>query len=267
MIRTALALTALILVSGEALAQEQGEPAGSDADLAKQLANPVAHLISLPFQLNYDCCLGPDNDAAYLLNVQPVIPFAINNDMSLIVRTIVPFHYREGRSSIPAEGFGFGDTTQSFFFTPRAKNGFTWGVGPAVLWPTGSQGYQSGKWGVGPTGIALKQEGPYTYGVLANHIWSFAGAESRSDVSTTFIQPFFNYTWPDSTSFILNMESSYDWEGEQATIPLNVGVSHIYNFSGQRVSLAAFGRGYFDRPDGGPDWGLRFVATFLFPTK
>ena len=262
MVRTVFALTALVFLSAEAMAQEAGH---SDAELAKKLSNPVSSLISLPFQLNYDCCSGPDDDAAWVLNVQPVMPFALNDQWNMIVRTILPLHYREGRSSIDGEGFGFGDTTQSFFFSPQPVNGLTWAVGPAFLWPTGSEGYESGKWGAGPTGLLLKQDGPLTYGLLANHIWSVAGAENRADISNTFLQPFFNYTWPDSTGFLINLESTYDWERDEWTIPLNTGFSHVYNISGQRVSLAANARVYLDRPDGGPDWGLRFVATFLFP--
>ena len=266
MIRNTLIAAALVTASGSALAQEPTQSAGnSEAELAKKLANPVSSLISLPLQLNYDCCVGPDNDSAWVLNVQPVIPFTLNDNWNMIVRTIVPVHYREGRSNNPGEGFGLGDTTQSFFFSPKPVNGLTWAVGPAFLWPTGSGGFQTGKWGVGPTGLVLKQGGHMTYGLLANHIWSVAGQESRSDISNTFLQPFFNYTWPDSTGFLINLESTYDLEREEWTIPLNTGVSHMYKFGEQRVSLAANARVYLDRPDGGPDWGLRFVATFLFP--
>jgi hypothetical protein len=268
MIRSAIALAAIVLLSAETAAQapepQPPAPAG-DAELAKKLANPVASLISVPLQLNYDCCVGPDDDGAFVLNIQPVIPFRAGENLDLIVRTILPLRYTEGSSSNDAEGFGFGDTTQSFFFAPPPKNGLTLAAGPVILWPTGTEGYGSGKWGAGITGLALKQQGPVTYGALANHIWSVAGSENRPDISNTFLQPFFNYTWPDTTGLIVNLESSYDWERDQWTIPLNTGVSHIYDFSGQKVSLGAQARVYLDRPEGGPDWGLRFVATFLFP--
>jgi hypothetical protein len=268
-IRIGFVLAALALLSDWAFAQEPppAPEASSDAELAKKLANPVAHLISVPFQLNYDCCAGvdPDDDGRYTLNVQPVVPITLNNNLNLIIRTILPINYREGSSAIDGEGFGLGDTTQSFFFSPPSKDGFTWAAGPAFLWPTGSEGYESGKWGAGPTVLLLKQDGPLTYGILANHIWSVAGAENRPDISSTFLQPFYNYTWPDSTGLIVNTETSYDWERDQWTVPLHVGVSHMYNISGQRISLAAQGRVYLERPDDGPDWGLRFVATLLFP--
>ena len=262
--RIACTLAALTLLSGQALAQEQPAPSSTDEELAKKLANPVAGLISVPLQFNYDCCVDPGGQT-FLLNVQPVIPFALNDSLDLIVRTIVPFNHRDGSPSGDATGFGLGDTTQSFFFTPAPVNGLTWALGPVFYYPTGTDGYSGGQWGAGPTGIVLKQDGPLTYGILANHIWSL-GAESRPDISNTFLQPFFNYTWPDSTSFIVNLESTYDWERDRWSVPLHTGISHIYKLGEQRISLGAQARVYLDEPDdGGPDWGLRFVATFLFP--
>jgi hypothetical protein len=241
MIRNMFALASLAFVSGEAIGQDQA-PAGeapaeasSDAELAKKLANPVAHLISVPFQLNYDCCAGvsPDNDGRYTLNVQPVVPITLNDNLNLIIRTILPINYREGRSSIDGEGFGLGDTTQSFFFSPPSKDGFTWAAGPAFLWPTGAEGFESGKWGAGPTVLLLKQQGPLTYGILANHIWSYAGSRDRPDVSSTFLQPFVNYTFPDTFGITLNTESTYDWITHQWTVPVNLLFSRIIRIGHQ----------------------------------
>jgi hypothetical protein len=240
-----------------------------DADLAKQLANPVASLISVPFQFNYDCCFGPEDADRFTLNIQPVVPIALNEDWNLIVRTIVPVIYSEAPASIVDDEFGLGDTTQSFFFSPRQPvNGITWAVGPAFLWPTGTEPeLGTEKWGAGPTGLVLRQSGGWTYGILANHIWSYAdaGGRDRDDVSQTFLQPFLNYTFPNTVSLILNTESTYNWETDEWTVPINAGVSRIFKFGKQRVSLGVQGRVYAVSPDGGPEWGARAVATFLFP--
>jgi hypothetical protein len=249
----------------QAAASPPATAEGGDVDLAKQLNNPVAHLISVPLQNNYDCCYGPAHGYRYTLNIQPVIPVTLSANWSLIVRTITPLISQGPTVQGGPTAFGLSDTTQSFFLSPATVKGFTWAIGPALLWPTATaDALKSNKWGAGPTFLALQQTGGATYGLLANHIWSYAGPGAR-DISATFLQPFFNYTFPSTTGVSVNLESSYDWTTKQWTVPLNVGVSHLYTVDKQRVSLGVFGRYYLATPTDGPGWGLRFVATLLFP--
>ncbi|HEY2358605.1 MAG TPA: hypothetical protein VGH86_14225 [Phenylobacterium sp.] len=110
----------------------------------------------------------------------------------------------------------------------------------------------------------LKQSGPVTVGMLANQLWSYAGSGRRDRVSSLFVQPFLSYTYPDTTSLSLNTESNYDWVHHQWTVPVNFGVSHIYKFGRQPVSLGVTGKAYAESAQG-PQAGFRFTATFLFP--
>ncbi|HEY2359229.1 MAG TPA: hypothetical protein VGH86_17390 [Phenylobacterium sp.] len=261
-----LALAALALVApAPARAQD------SNAELAKKLSNPVSNLISVPFQFNYDCCFGPSDGGRYTLNVQPVIPVSLNDNWSLIIRTIVPIIYQERVSPDAGSAGGLGDTTQSFFFSPKASaNGVTWAIGPAFLWPTGEEELGSKKWGAGPTALILKQQGATIYGVLANHIWSYAdlGSNNHQKVNATFVQPFLSWTSPTATTVSINSEATYNWQSDQWSIPINMSVSHLYKFGNQRVSLGGAVRVYLARDavgGGGPEWGARFIATFLYP--
>ena len=243
---------------------------GSDdqAELAKKLNNPISNLISVPFQFNLDGGFGPKDANRVLLNVQPVIPISISQDWNVIVRTIVPVVYLDSIADGVDSKFGLGDTVQSFFFSPKAptSGGWIWGVGPVFLWPTATNDLLgSGKWGAGPTAVVLKQENGWTYGALANQIWSYAGENDRSNVNATFIQPFISYTTKTYTTLSINTESTYDWNASRWTVPLNLTLSQLLKIGKQPVQFAIGPRYYAERPEGGPEWGARFTVTFLFP--
>jgi hypothetical protein len=246
--------------------------AQDSAELAKKLSNPVAALISVPLQLNYDQDIGPVDDGdRWTLNIQPVIPVEINKDWNLISRTILPIVSQD--EIFPGAGgqTGTGDIVQTFFFSPKAATagGLIWGAGPVFLLPTGSDDLLSArKWGGGPTGLVLKQAGPWTFGALANHIWSFAGDSDRADISVTFLQPFMSYGTPKAWTFTLNTESTYDWENDQAAVPINVVITKVTRFGNQLVSIGGGLRYWAQSTDGGPEGlGLRLVFTLLYPKK
>jgi hypothetical protein len=264
--RTTFQGTALALALCANVAAAADPDAG--AELAKQLANPIASLISVPFKLNWDTSIGPANADRYTLNIQPVIPLSLGHDWNLISRTIVPIVDAQSPVSGGSHESGSGDILQSFFFSPKAPTaeGWIWGAGPVLLLRSASNDAIGGeKWGAGPTAVLLKQAGGWTYGALANHLWSFAGASDRANVRATFLQPFLSYTMKTATTYTLNTESTYDWNANQWTVPVNLTVSQLMRFGKQPVSFAFGVRGYAERPAGGPDWGLTLTVTFLFP--
>lgn len=242
-------------------------PAVADDDLAKQLANPVSSLISVPFQSNWDFGIGSFDASKYTLNIQPVVPMSLDEEWNLIVRTIVPLIDAESPAPGIPDASGLGDIVQSFFFSPvDPVNGWIVGAGPAFLYSSASEDLLgSGQWGAGPTAVALKQEGPWTYGALFNHLASFAGDETRTAVNATFVQPFVSFITPAKTTYTLNSESTYDWERDQWLVPVNAMVSQLVTFGGQPVQFSLGARYYVEGPAGGPEWGIRAAVTLLFP--
>lgn len=231
----------------------------ANESLSNQLANPLANLISVPFQYNYDEKFGGESGTnKSVLKIQPVIPFSLTENLNVISRTIIPV-VLDNDVNYPAKQHGVADMTQSFFFSPSSKTGMTWGVGPVFQIPSGDDGLSDKHWGAGPTGVVLNHQGHFTYGVLANHIW----AEDRS---STFIQPFVSYVTSSAWTFSVNSESDYDWKDNQWSVPINLTVSKVVNIGGNKISIGGGPRYWAESPDGGPhDWGARFYITFLFP--
>ena len=219
-------------------------------ELAKKLSNPVAALISVPFQYNHDHHFGSaEKDHKSYLNVQPVVPISINARLERH-QPHHPADQHRARSIPPGDSVsGLGDIVQSLFFSPTqpTAGGLIWGAGLVFLLPSGTDSQLSGrKWGIGPTAVLLKQHGPYTYGILGNHIWSVAGSSSRPDVSSTFLQPFVSYTTKDAWTFVVNTESTYDWKNRRMVGADQRHVSKLVKFGRSadqpRRGLAVLGR-------------------------
>ena len=259
-----LAAAMLGLCSAEARAQQP-----DNQELAVKLSNPVAALISVPAQFNFDRGIGSLDDGQRLtVNVQPVVPFELSSDWNLISRTIVPVIWQDEIAPDAGSQFGIGDVVQSLFLSPVAPvAGWIVGAGPVLLLPTGTDDLLSAKkFGVGPTAVVLKQQSGFTYGALVNHIWSVAGDDDRQDLSATFLQPFLAYATPAAWTFTLQTESTYDWNGEQWSVPLAAIVSKVTRLGGRTWSVAAGLRYWADAPESGPE-GLagRLAVTLLLP--
>jgi hypothetical protein len=244
------------------------DEAAVQAELVKKSLNPVADLVSVPIQNNWDFGIGSADAMKYTANIQPVVPFSLTKDWNVITRTILPVIYQESRFAGDGSHSGLGDTLQSFFLSPKEPvGGWILGGGPALLYPTATDSVLgAGRWGAGPTVVALRQEKGFTYGLLANQVWSYAGWGDQN-VNSTFLQPFFSYSTKTFTTFTVNTESTYDWNGKQWTVPLNFMLNQMLKIGNQPISLQLGYRYYADAPKGGPDWGLRFSLTLLFPKK
>ncbi|MBZ2168158.1 transporter [Marinobacter sp. F4216] len=254
----------LALLSSPSWAQDDA------SSLAKQLSNPIASLVSVPFQANFDRNIGPgDRGDRFTLNVQPVIPFSLNEDWNLISRTILPVVDQSDIFPGAGSQSGIGDTVQSLFFSPvqPTSNGWIWGAGPVFLLPTASDDLLgTDQWGLGPTAVALKQSGAWTNGGLVNHIWSVAGDNDRPDINQSFIQPFFSYNTPTATTLTFTADSTYNWDTKDWTVPVGVFVSQVFKAGNQIMQIGAGPRYYVESPDNGPEgWGARVNLVFLFP--
>ncbi len=264
-----LALALLLPAVGRG--QQAAPPAPDEAaELQKKLSNPISDLVSVPFQFNWEQGVGPKEQTRFILNVQPVMPFALNEDWNLVARVIAPLVSQPPLFEGGEATFGVSDILTSFFMSPSGGSGLTWGVGPVVSLPSTTEPtLGTEKWSAGPTVVALKQSGPWTYGVLWNQIWSFAGNSDRSDVNQMFLQPFLAYNTQSKWTFTLQSESTANWELDDDlwTVPINVIAAKLSSF-GPFPASYQFGFGVFAaHPEVGPTWKIRSAIVLLLPRR
>ena len=242
-----------------------------EGDLAKATQNPVADLISVPFQNNTSYNIGPHERASNTLNIQPVIPLHLSEGVLLISRIILPITYQPDLTNTGGGSSGFGDTNPTFFFSPAKPGKLIWGAGPAFILPTATQrSVGTGKWSAGPAAVALVQPGHWTIGVLASQVWSFAGPSDRSKVSLMTVQYFVNYNlahaWYLTSSPIL----TFNWEAtssEEWLVPFGGGIGKIFKLG--KLPLNGSVQAYYNvRSDESTTlarWQARLQLAFLFP--
>ena len=167
-------LTSLSVWAAEPQQPSTGQP--SDEELVKQTQNPVADLITVPLQNNFNFGTGSKNRTVYVGNIQPVIPIKIGEDWNLITRTIMPIINQPSLFPGTGSATGLGDINPTFFFSPAKPGELIWGVGPTFTLPTATDSLiGSGKFSMGPAGVVLTMQGPWVFGALANNQWSVAG--------------------------------------------------------------------------------------------
>jgi len=242
------------------------------AELAKAAQNPIADMISLPFQNNTNFDVGPEKKTQNILNIQPVYPVSLGAEWNLITRTIVPLISQPGLAPGQDRENGLGDIQFSAFFSPkRVVGGWDWGVGAIAQLDTASdERLGQGVWGLGPTAVALHLGKTWVYGALINNIWSVSKEDGRRDVNQMLLQPFVNYNFPQSPGRYLTFAPiiTADWEagsGQQWTVPLGLGIGQIMRFGKQPVNLQGSAYYNVERPDNAARWQLRLQLQLLFP--
>jgi len=241
-----------------------------DKDLQKASQNPIADLVSVPFQSNTNFNSGPFNRTQEVLNIQPVVPMHLNEDWNVISRTIIPL-VSQPDPRIDSSTNGIGDITQSLFLSPAHPGPLIWGVGPVFTAPSASDPILgTGKVLFGPTAVFLMTPGHWVLGVLLNNQWSVGGNPLRPAVNTGLAQPFVNYNMEHGWYLTSSPVITVNWlaaSGEKWTVPVGGGFGRVFRVGGQPVNAQIQAFYNVERPTGASDWQLRFDVALLFPVK
>ncbi|GAB4343859.1 MAG: hypothetical protein Kow0099_22690 [Candidatus Abyssubacteria bacterium] len=269
-------LVGIVMGSATAAMAEEDE-----SELAKAAQNPVADLISVPFQNNFNFDVGPLDKTEYILNIQPVIPISLNEDWNVITRTIIPVVSEPAflhddvpglPSYIPDDDrtTGLSDIQFTAFLSPAKSGKLIWGIGPVFQFPTATDEILGAeKWCAGPSAVALTIRGPWVIGGLINNIWSFAGDDDREDVNKFLAQPFVNYNLPKGWYLTSSPVITANWKADDSddrwTVPVGGGIGKIVKIGKLPVNLQLQSFYNVEKPDLGADWSIRFQVQFLFP--
>ena len=243
--------------------------AESATDLAKQIQNPVGDLISLPLQYNVNFGYGPHQGTQHVLNLQPVIPFHVDDDWNVITRTILPVVWNPG-SSIPTVPIGTAPISFTAFLSPSHDvDGWLWGAGPVVQLPTiSSVTLGSSVWGAGPSAVIVYSGGPWVAGALLNNVWSLGGTPgpSGNSYSNFLANPFVAYNFDDGwyLSSAPNITANWQVSGTKWTVPIGGGGGRIFLIGTLPVDLSVSAYYNAIRPTFGANWQLSTQLTFVF---
>jgi len=254
--KTSLLITLLLFITNVTFSQ-------SEEDLAKATQNPLAAMYSLPFQNNTTYGVGEFKRPQNILNIQPILPFNLSENINLINRIILPV-ITQPSSTEDKSTTGTGDISWSAWFSQSKASKIIWGVGPVMQIPTASSSeFGSGEFGVGPSFVALTIIDDWVAGIVTNNVWTFGDKEENKFV----FQYFINYNFP---SFYLvyapiitanwNAESDSRW-----VVPFGGGAGKVIKIGKLPININA--QVYYNavKPDGVGDWQTRFQIQFLFP--
>ena len=256
-----------------------GQDSLATADLAeidRKLNNPLTDIWSLTLQNNTSFNKGDAVDGHEVSNnlfFQPFMPFAIgeNKETMLTFRPVFPlvtnpvFTVPDFRNSSDHDT-GLGDIQLLTMVGPNRPDGWVWGVGSTLKFPTATEDtLGSEKYQAGPAGMIFNIGKPWVYGALVQHWWSYAGDDDRDDISQTDIQYTIRYSLPDAWSIGMGPTVSIDWEEDsdnRFTVPVGLGLTKTTRWGKNPVKLRLETHYSVIRPDDyGNEWVVRFQIT------
>ncbi len=268
--KTTLPITPALVVLGLVFtATAQAEM--SAEELAKLAQNPIANLISVPFQNNTNFNFGPEKGTQNVLNIQPVIPISVNDDWNIITRTIIPVISMPSLYPGDDRTNGIGDIQFTAFLSPANPGEWIWGVGAIAQLPTNSNSeLGNDNWGLGPSFVVLHLDkgDPWVYGVLVNNVWSLTSDKQGGSYNNGLIQPFVNYNFEGGFYLTSAPILTIDWKADssqQWTVPLGGGVGKIFHFGKLPVNTQLSAYYNVATPDDGANWQIRAQVQFMFP--
>lgn len=234
------------------------------AKLAKATQNPLAAMYSLPFQNNTTFNMDPHGRNLNVLNIQPVIPITLSENLNLINRIITPV-ITQPSPILDESSTGLGDTNYSAWISPSKDSKIIWGAGTAMQLPTStSRDYGSGEFGIGPSLVVLTTINQWVAGIVTNNVWTFGDAEENK---FTF-QYFVNYNLPKAWYVVSAPILTANWNAPSDSrwiVPFGAGTGKVTKLGKLPINVSAHMYYNAVKPDNYGHWQMRLQLQFLFP--
>lgn len=262
-----MGLPGVLWAQGTAPTETKAELEARAAALAKQTQNPVADLVTVPIQFNWNTGGGLGDQTLQVINVQPVLPLALDDDWLLVSRTIIPLV----NVPLPSgdRSTGIADIQEQMYLTSANPSKVIWGFGPVFSFPTATNDVlTTGQFALGPTFVVLTMPGKWVIGAVANQVWRIAGSDNTTPIDAFFVQPFINYNLKRGWSISTSPSITADWSapsGQEWTVPLGMGVSRVSMIGKQPVNLSLQYYHNIVRPDNAGADVVRMVFALLYP--
>lgn len=227
--------------------------------------NPVASVISVPFQNNTFYAVGPYERTANVLVIQPVLPFRLNDSVNLITRWVTPIINLPQTAPQISSHAGLGNLQPEFYFSPSHAGKVIWGAGPKLYLPTATdKALGVNKWGGGPALAGVTFHGPWVGGALANNVWAGSGNESVNQLT---LNPFVDFNMKKGWYLVSAPVITADWhvDHDRWTVPLGLGIGRVFRLGSQHVNARVQFLNNVVRPSFAPSWQFQSQLQLMFP--
>jgi hypothetical protein len=233
--------------------------------LSERLENPADGLLNVLFEDSAYFRYGPSrNEIMNIFNIKPVLPVPLGSGLDIVIRPEIPLAYVPW----PEKQAGLGDIKIKAYLADATQMGLSWGIGPVIGIPTATDTLLgTGRWTAGPAVTLVYTDGVMVAGIAADGLFSFAGPESRGDISELGIRPFIYLNNDQGWYIFIDPEFTCNFElpdSQQWTVPLGGGIGKTFTAGKQAMSAYVSGYAKFKHPTDASDLYMKAGLSLLF---
>jgi len=266
MIRPLLLSAAAALAAGPALAAE------ADREISKQGQEGVAYAGRLRIGNDWNAGLGLRDRTQAVTTLEGAIPFTTAWTPALL-HLALPLLWQPVDYAVRGGQYGMGDFEARLYALPGPQGTVSWGLGPALRLPTGTDStIGQHKWSAGVAGGLAAAPGPWVLSIEAQQLWSLLGPSSRPEVNELQLRPVLSLYLPGNWFLVTAPLILARWKvpsGDRWTVPVGGGFGKVLSVGTQRLTLGLEAYAPLIHPGTGSwaDWTVRAQVAFLFPVR